>query len=56
MGRGIGGVTSLAGIVFMPLLVTLAGMYLSLVRKSSDEPFALGKELAGIFKNSKKRC
>lgn len=52
MGRGIGGVTSLAGIVFMPLLVTLAGMYLSLVRKSSDEPFALGKELAGIFKNS----
>ncbi|MDE6863900.1 MAG: DUF975 family protein [Eubacterium sp.] len=52
MGRGIGGVTSLAGIAFMPLLVTLAGMYLSLVRKSPDEPFELGKELAGIFKNS----
>ncbi len=52
LGRGVRGISYLAGIIFMPLLVTLAGMYLSVVRKSPDEPFELGKELEGIFKNS----
>ncbi len=52
IGRGIGGITYVVGIVFMPLLVTLSGMYLSLVRRRPDEPFELGRELAGIFKNS----
>lgn len=52
ISRGIGGITYVVGIVFMPLLVTLSGMYLSLVRRRPDEPFELGKELVGIFKNS----
>lgn len=52
ISRGIGGITYVVGIVFMPLLVTLSGMYLSLVRRRPDEPFELGRELAGIFKNS----
>lgn len=52
LGGGIRGVSYLAGFVFSPLLVTLIGMYLSLVRKSPDEPFRLGDELSGVFKNS----
>lgn len=52
LGRGIYSISFLCGIIFTPLLVTTAGMYLSLVRRSPDEPFELGKELAGIFKNS----
>ena len=52
LGGGIRGISFLAGIIFMPLLVTLSGMYLSIVRKSPDEPFELGKELSEIFKNS----
>lgn len=52
ISRGIGGITYVVGIVFMPLIVTLLGMYLSLVRRRPDEPFELGRELAGIFKNS----
>lgn len=53
ISRGIGGsISYLIGIVFMPLFVTMIGMYLSLVRRSPDEPFELGKELSGIFKNS----
>lgn len=52
LGGGIRGISFIAGIIFMPLLVTLAGMYLSIVRKSPDEPFELGKELSEIFKNT----
>lgn len=47
--------TAISGIVciiFAPLTVTLAGMYLALVRRRPDEPFAFGNELGGIFKNS----
>lgn len=40
------------GVVFAPLTVTLAGMFLALVRRNPNEQFNLGTELGGIFKNS----
>lgn len=40
------------GIIFAPMLITLAGMYLALVRRNPNEEFNLGAELGGIFKNS----
>lgn len=40
------------GIIFAPLLITMAGMYLALVRRNQNEEFNLGTELGGIFKNS----
>lgn len=40
------------GIIFAPLLITMAGMYLALVRRNPAEEFNLGAELAGIFKNA----
>lgn len=52
LGGGLYSISFLCGIIFTPLLVTTAGMYLSLVRRSPDEPFELGKELSGVFKNS----
>lgn len=39
-------------IVFAPLSVAMAGMYLALVRRNSAEQFNFGSELGGIFKNS----
>ncbi len=50
--RGLSGISFFVGLIFAPLTVTLAGMYLSLVRRKPEEPFDLGKELGGIFKNS----
>lgn len=47
-----GGLSTILAIVFAPLAVTLAGMYVSLVRRNANEHFDLGKELGGIFKNS----
>lgn len=44
--------SALVGIIFAPLLVTMAGMYLALVRRNPNEEFNLGRELGGIFKNS----
>lgn len=41
-----------AVIVFAPLSVTLAGMYVSLIRRNANERFNLGKEFGGIFKNT----
>lgn len=52
INRGLSGLSFLVGVIFAPLTVTLAGMYLSLVRRKPEEPFDLGKELGGIFKNS----
>lgn len=52
LGNGLKGLSFIAGIIFAPLTVTLAGMYLSLVRRKPDERFDLGKELGDIFKNS----
>lgn len=49
---GFGAIAFVASFVFIPLTVTLAGMYLSLVRKNANENFDFGKELSGIFKNS----
>lgn len=40
------------GIIFAPLTVTLAGMYVSLIRRNANAHFDLGKELSGVFKNS----
>lgn len=41
----------LVNLIFAPLTVTLAGIYLALVRKPNEE-FQLGKELGGLFQNS----
>lgn len=48
----LGSSTIIMMIVFAPLNVTLAGMYLSLIRRRPEEEFVLGKELCGIFKNT----
>lgn len=50
--RGLAGSSVLVAIIFLPLGVTLSGMYLSLVRRNPAEEFVLGKELGGIFKNT----
>lgn len=47
-----GGLSTILAIVFAPLAVTMAGMFVSLVRRNANERFDLGKELGGIFKNS----
>ncbi|MCM1114058.1 MAG: DUF975 family protein [Clostridium sp.] len=46
------GSLTLVNIVFMPLLVTMAGMFLSLVRRNREEAFQLGNELGALFKNA----
>lgn len=43
---------SLVSLIFSPLMIALAGTYLSLVRKRPDEEFALGKEISLLFKNT----
>lgn len=50
-GFGVG-VSGLVGIVFCPMIVTLSGIYLSLVRRKPDENFRLGKEISGLFANT----
>lgn len=49
---GFSTIAIIASFVFIPLAVTLAGMYLSLVRRNANENFDFGKELGGVFKNS----
>lgn len=49
---GLGGISTIIMIIFTPLTVTLAGLYVSLIRKNANEKFDLGKELGGIFKNT----
>lgn len=49
---GLGAVWGIAAIVFMPLTVTLCGIYLAFVRRNPSEEFSLGNELGGLFKNS----
>lgn len=46
------GISVLVGLIFLPLTVTLSGMYLSLVRRKPEEEFSFGTELGGIFKNT----
>lgn len=45
-------VSGIISIVFAPLLVTLSGMYVSLIKRNANARFDLGKELSGVFKNS----
>lgn len=46
------GLSFIISLIFIPLTVTLAGMYVSLIRRNANEKFNLGTELGGIFKNS----
>lgn len=46
------GLSVVVGIIFLPLDITLSGMYLTLIRRKVGEQFSLGKELGGVFKNS----
>lgn len=52
MGFKLNQLSVVKGIIFAPLLITMAGMYLALVRRNPNEQFNLGSELGGIFKNS----
>lgn len=49
---GLGSITALAGIFLGPLVVTLAGMYVSLVRRNANLKFDIGTELNNVFKNT----
>ncbi|MCH5321764.1 MAG: DUF975 family protein, partial [Eubacterium sp.] len=49
---GVGMLSSVAAFVLAPLAVTLAGMYVSLIRRNANERFNFGKEFGGIFKNT----
>lgn len=49
---GRAGVYSLICIAASPLIVTMAGIFLSLVRRRPDEGFELGKEFSGLFSNT----
>lgn len=49
---GLGMFSNIIMLVFIPLSVTLAGMYISLIRKNANEKFDFGGEFAGIFKNT----
>ncbi|MCC8073044.1 MAG: DUF975 family protein [Clostridiales bacterium] len=57
-GIGASAITSILSfstivtIIFLPLTVTLAGIYLSIIRRNPDDEFSLGTELGGLFKNS----
>lgn len=48
----LAGLAAIAALIFIPLSVTLAGMYVSLVRRNANEQFEFGREFGGIFKNS----
>lgn len=50
--RPIASIQTVLCIIFAPLLVTLAGMYLSVVRRGRDGGFAFGSELAVLFKHT----
>lgn len=42
----------LIGIVFSPLLITLSGIFLALVRRDKNQEFKTGYELKGLFLNT----
>lgn len=48
----IGSLSGIANIIFMPLIVTLAGIYLAFIRRNPVEEFHLGEELGNLFKFS----
>lgn len=52
MLAGAGSFIALASIFLGPLLVTLSGMYVSLVRRNANLKFDLGTEFSNIFKNT----
>lgn len=55
---GLGALSSLVGlmgianIIFMPLTVTLVGIYLAFIRRNPIEKFHLGESLSGLFKDT----
>ena len=49
---GRAGIYSIICIAAAPLTVTMAGIFLSLVRKRPEEKFELGKEFSGLFGNT----
>ncbi|MDE6766896.1 MAG: DUF975 family protein, partial [Eubacterium sp.] len=49
---GVGGFMTLLGVFLGPLLVTLVGMYVSLVRRNANLKFDFGTEFSNIFKNT----
>lgn len=49
---GLGMLSNIIALVFIPLTVTLAGMYVALIRRNSNEHFNFGGEFSGIFKNT----
>lgn len=49
---GIGSIMALLGIFLGPLLVTLPGMYVSLVRRNANLKFDFAAEFSNIFKNT----
>lgn len=46
------GFKTVASIIFAPLSVTLAGIFISLIRRNANSRFDLGKELTGLFKKT----
>lgn len=48
---GIRGLTIIS-IILSPLLVSLCGLYITLIKRNHDEQFELGKEIKNIFKVS----
>lgn len=44
--------SGIANIIFMPLAVTLAGIYLAFIRRNPMDEFHLGEELRNLFKDS----
>jgi uncharacterized membrane protein len=49
---GLGSLSSIIAFIFAPLAVTLAGMYVSLVRRNANEKFELGSNFSSLFKNT----
>lgn len=48
----VGMLSNIITLVFIPLSVTLAGMYILLIRKNANERFKFGDEFTAIFKNT----
>lgn len=49
---GTGSVLSLVGLILAPLSVTLAGIYVALIKRNANQNFDFGKEFSGLFKNT----
>lgn len=46
------GLLGIANLLFMPLVVTLAGIYLAFIRRNPAQEFHLGEEMGNLFKGS----